>query len=58
MADDEKATVEGFFDERGIFITKEGMARARARRLESAAKLSSTDLDALRARYGLRNCKA
>ncbi|MCA2214452.1 hypothetical protein [Jidongwangia harbinensis] len=53
MADGEQEANDGFIDERGIFISKGGMSRARARRLEAEARMTPEDRDALRSRYGL-----
>jgi hypothetical protein len=53
MANGEQETTDGYIDERGIFIAKDGVARARARRLAAEARLTDEDQDALRARYGL-----
>jgi len=54
MSDEQKAPLKGFVDGRGIYISAEGMARARARRLAAQARISAEDTEALRARYHLR----
>jgi hypothetical protein len=53
MTGGEQAATDGFIDERGIFISRDGVARARTRRLETEARLTAQDRDALRSRYGL-----